>query len=83
VHAPLIAALLVVALSTRDALIRVGNPGLPGFATDVPPDLKTSRALAFAPDLSPVGLVAPSTQFERLDTSKGKFFAGVGLRLGL
>jgi hypothetical protein len=82
---------------TGDALIQVRNPGIAGLATEVPLDLDTSRALAFLDaglDLSALRLIAEvgyqagkdqhlSTQFEKLDTSKGKFFAGFGLRLGL
>jgi hypothetical protein len=80
-----------------EALIQVRNPGSPGLATEVPLDLSTSRTLAFLDaglDLSALRLIAEggyqagrnqhlSTQFEKLDTSKGKFFAGLGLRLGL
>jgi hypothetical protein len=68
---------------TGDALIQVRNPGVPGLASEVPLDLSTSRALAFldaALDLSALRLVAEGG---KLDTSKGKFFAGLGLRLGL
>lgn len=82
---------------TGDALIRVGTGTGPlGGAPDVPIELSNSRASAFVDvglSLSLVRLVVEggylagkdqklSTDFEGLDTTRGKFFAGLGLRAG-
>ena len=78
---------------TGKALIQVQS----GLASDVPVDLHTSRVSAFADagfGLGPATLVAEAgyqggkdqhatTDFEDIDTTQGKFFAGLGLRVGL
>lgn len=80
-----------------DALIQVGDGTGPlGGTPDVPVELSTSRALAFVNagfSVALVRLVAEggylagkdqrlSTDFEDFDTTKGKLFAGLGLRVG-
>lgn len=81
---------------TGDAVIRFRDPitGVP--QPDVPVELRSSRALAFlnaGMSLSVVRLTGEvgyqggkdqnlSTDFEDFDTTKGKFFAGLGLRVG-
>jgi hypothetical protein len=82
---------------TGHALIQVNNGiGPIGAAPDVPVELKNSRASAFVNagfSLAVVRLVAEAgylagkdqeltTDFEDFDTTKGKFFAGLGLRVG-
>ena len=80
---------------TGDALIQVGDVGF--GVPDVPVELSNSRVQAFANvglGLGVARLVAEggylggkdqdlTTDFEDLDTTDGKFFAGLGLRLGL
>jgi len=77
---------------TGSALIRIHD----GLAPDVPVRLRTSRAIAFLDaglGLGVARLVAEagyqagkdqklSTDFEGIDTTQGKFFAGLGLRVG-
>jgi hypothetical protein len=81
---------------TGDALIRFTDPitGIP--QPDIPVELSTSRVLGFVNagvNLSKVRLTGEigyqggkdqdlSTDFEDFDTTKGKFFAGLGLRVG-
>jgi hypothetical protein len=80
---------------TGDALVRFREP-VTGLVQSIPVELSTSRALVFANaglNLSMVKLVGEvgyqtgkdqnlSTNFEDFDTTKGKFFAGLGLRTG-
>jgi hypothetical protein len=81
---------------TGDAVIRFRDPitGIP--QPDVPVDLNNSRVLSFinlGVSMSMVRLTGEfgyqegkdqnlSTTFEDFDTTKGKFFAGLGLRVG-
>ncbi len=82
---------------TGDALIRIGDGSGPvAGAPDVPIKLRNSRASAFVNaglGVAVVRLVAEagylagrdqklSTDFQDFDTTKGKFFAGLGLRVG-
>jgi hypothetical protein len=82
---------------TGDASIRVRQGTLPGAAPDVPIELRNSRVVAFlnaGVELALLKLVAEvgyqggrdqnlSTSFQDFDPTKGKLFAGLGLRLGL
>jgi hypothetical protein len=81
---------------TGDALIRFRDPITGTPQPDVPVELNNSRVLGFlnaGMSLSMVRLTAEvgyqggkdqelSTDFEDFDTTKGKFFAGLGLRVG-
>lgn len=81
---------------TGDAVIQFRDPITSLPQPDVPVELSSSRALAFlnaGMSLSPVRLTGEvgyqtgkdqklSTEFEDFDTTKGKFFAGLGLRVG-
>jgi hypothetical protein len=81
---------------TGDAVIRFRDPITLTPQPDVPVELSSSRGLAFvnaALNLSMLRLSGEvgyqtgkdqnlSTEFEDFDTTKGKFFAGLGLRLG-
>ena len=81
---------------TGDAVIRFRDP-ITNFAQpDVPVKLNSSRVLGFlnaGMNLSVVRLTGEvgyqggkdqnlSTDFQDFDTTKGKFFAGLGLRVG-
>ncbi len=82
---------------TGDASIRVRQGTLPGVAPDVPIELRNSRVVAFLDagvELALLKLVAEvgyqggrdqnlATSFQDFDPTKGKLFAGLGLRLGL
>jgi hypothetical protein len=82
---------------TGDASISVRQGTLPGAAPDVPIELRNSRVVAFlnaGVELALLKLVAEvgyqggrdqnlSTSFQDFDPTKGKLFAGLGLRLGL
>jgi hypothetical protein len=82
---------------TGDALIRVRDGFLPGAAPEIPIELDNSRVMAFlnaGVSLAALELVAEAgyqggrdqelgTRFQDFDTTKGKFFGGLGLRLGL
>jgi hypothetical protein len=81
---------------TGDASIQFRDPGTSVVQPEIPFDLNQSRALAFLDaglDLSAVKLLGEvgyqgakdqklSTDFEDFDTTKGKFFASFGLRVG-
>jgi hypothetical protein len=81
---------------TGDALIRFRDPATGITQPEVPVELDNSRILTFVNagmSLSVVRLTAEvgyqggrdqnlSTDFEDFDTTKGKFFAGLGLRVG-
>jgi hypothetical protein len=81
---------------TGDALIRFNDPITGTPQPDVPVELSTSRVLGFINaglNLSMVRLTGEigyqsgkdqnlSTDFEDFDTTKGKVFAGLGLRVG-
>jgi hypothetical protein len=81
---------------TGDAVIRFRDPITLTPQPDVPFELSSSRGLAFVNaglNLSMLRLTGEvgyqtgkdqnlSTSFEDFDTTKGKFFAGLGLRLG-
>jgi hypothetical protein len=81
---------------TGDALIRFRDPATGTTQPEVPVELDNSRILTFVNagmSLSVVRLTAEvgyqggrdqnlSTDFEDFDTTKGKFFAGLGLRVG-
>jgi hypothetical protein len=81
---------------TGDALIRFRDPVTNLQQPNVPVKLNTSRMLGFVNaglDLSVVRLTGEvgyqggkdqklSTEFQDFDTTKGKFFAGLGLRVG-
>jgi hypothetical protein len=81
---------------TGDAVIRFRDPITVTPQPDVPVALKSSRGLAFVNaglNLSMVRLTGEvgyqtgkdqnlNTSFEDFDTTKGKFFAGLGLRMG-
>jgi hypothetical protein len=81
---------------TGDALIRFRDPITGAPQPGVPVELETSRVLSFlnaGMSLSVVRLTGEigyqggkdqnlSTEFEDFDTTKGKFFAGLGLRVG-
>lgn len=81
---------------TGDAVIRFRDPITLTPQPDVPFELSSSRGLAFVNaglSLSMLRLTGEvgyqtgkdqnlSTSFEDFDTTKGKFFAGLGLRLG-
>jgi hypothetical protein len=82
---------------TGDASIRVREGLLPVAAPDVPIELSNSRVVAFVNagvGLAPFTLVAElgyqggrdqdlTTRFQDFDTTSGKLFAGLGLRLAL
>jgi hypothetical protein len=82
---------------TGQAVIRVRSGALPGATPDVSVDLADSRASAFVNagvELAAVSLVAEAgylggrdqnltTDFQDFDTTRGKFFAGFGMRVGL
>jgi hypothetical protein len=81
---------------TGDAVIRFRDPITLTPQPDVPVELSSSRGLAFVNaglNLSMLRLTGEvgyqtgkdqnlSTNFQDFDTTKGKFFAGLGLRLG-
>jgi hypothetical protein len=81
---------------TGDAVIRFRDPITLTPQPDIPVDLSSSRGLAFVNaglNLSVLRLTGEvgyqtgkdqnlSSTFEDFDTTKGKFFAGLGLRLG-
>jgi hypothetical protein len=81
---------------TGDAVIRFRDPITLTPQPDIPVELSSSRGLAFVnagPNLSVLRLTGEvgyqtgkdqnlSSTFEDFDTTKGKFFAGLGLRLG-
>jgi hypothetical protein len=81
---------------TGDAVIQFRDPNTLLLQPEIPLDLKSSRVLAFLDaglNLSAITLVGEvgyqggknqklSTNFEDFDTAKGKFFAGLGLRVG-
>ena len=81
---------------TGDAVIRFRDPITLTPEPDVPVELSSSRGLAFVNaglNMSVLRLTGEvgyqtgkdqnlSTSFEDFDTTKGKFFAGLGLRLG-
>jgi hypothetical protein len=81
---------------TGDALIKFRDPITGVLQPDVPVELESSRVLTFlnaGMSLSVVRLTGEigyqggkdqnlSTDFEDFDTTKGKFFAGLGLRVG-
>jgi hypothetical protein len=81
---------------TGDASVQFRDPVTSLVQTEIPFDLNQSRTLAFLDaglDLSTVKLLGEvgyqgakdqklSTDFEEFDTTKGKFFAGFGLRMG-
>lgn len=81
---------------TGDAVIKFRDPFTGVLQPDVPVELESSRVLTFlnaGMSLSVVRLTGEvgyqagkdqnlSTEFEEFDTTKGKFFAGLGLRVG-
>ncbi len=81
---------------TGDASVQFRDPVTSLVQPEIPFDLNQSRILAFLDagiDLSPVTLLGElgyqgakdhklSTDFEDFDTTKGKFFASFGLRMG-
>ena len=81
---------------TGDASIQFRDPVTSVVSSEIPLDLDQSRTLAFLDaglDLSPVKLLGEvgyqggkdqklSSDFEEFDTTKGKFFASFGLRVG-
>jgi hypothetical protein len=81
---------------TGDAVIKFRDPSTGVLQPDVPVELESSRVLTFlnaGMSLSVVRLTGEvgyqggkdqnlSTEFEEFDTTKGKFFAGLGLRVG-
>ncbi len=82
---------------TGNALIRVRAPALTPSDATIPVALGSSRAMVFLDagfNLALLKLVAEvgyqtandqklSTDFEDFDTNKGKFYGGLGLRVGL
>ena len=82
---------------TGDALIQTRTGSLTQPGAEVPIDLSSSRATVFLDaglDLAILHLVGEAgyqtgkdqkltTDFEDVDTAKGKFYAGLGLRVGL
>ena len=80
---------------TGDALIRFRDPNTATPQPPIPVELNTSRGLAFVNagfNLTVMRLIGEvgyqtgkdqnlNTNFEDFDTTKGKFFAGLGLRM--
>jgi len=81
---------------TGDAIIQFRDPITSVLQYNVPVDLNNSRVLGFVNAGLSMSMVrlsgeigyqggkdqALSTDFEDFDTTKGKFFAGLGLRVG-